>query len=198
MIEAHADVRGFFHERLNAALDRHRHRAAEPTQVYLVHLLADVAETQDAVLLDRPLALQLADAMEVSGRERLRRCRVLGDTSLAVGGLFVEQLDRRGVTLEYVASLGGRGYRTASDLARFDGAGGAMLSFVCDDLATNFGLYLRVLDDVKESTALRTPQDIVRLYERWRRGGSLAIAERLQGAGVFPQVEALLGRRGLH
>jgi len=47
-------------------------------------------------------------------------------------------------------------------------------------------------------TSLRTPQDIVRLYDRWRQGRSVAIAERLAAAGVFPQVEAMLGKRGLH
>lgn len=198
MIEAQADLKGFFHERLGVALGRHGVRAADATRVYLVHLLSDLGATTDAVLLERPLALQLADASEAAGREKLRRYRALGDTSLAVGGLFVEQLDRRGITPDYVASLGGRGYRSAAELARLGGAGDSLLSFVCDDLASNFAAYVRVLGDVKETTSMRTPQDIVRLYDRWRKGGSVAIAERLVAAGVFPQVEAMLGKGRLH
>jgi len=54
------------------------------------------------------------------------------------------------------------------------------------ELAALFAPITRVLDDVRESTALRTPQDIVRLYDKWRRTGSPRIAARLSAEGVYP------------
>ncbi|MCZ7687217.1 MAG: hypothetical protein M5U28_54170 [Sandaracinaceae bacterium] len=41
---------------------------------------------------------------------------------------------------------------------------------------------------------MRTPQDIVKLYDRWRRTRSPRLAERLRAEGVFPTGEGPGGR----
>ena len=57
---------------------------------------------------------------------------------------------------------------------------------VYGDLSENFGTYTSLLEEVRESTAMRTPQDIVRLYEKWKKTGSPLLAERLRSEGVYP------------
>lgn len=179
------DLKSWFHERLDGVLER-RHLPATPeARVYLVELL--VRNTGTPPDLDRPLAFALAEACETGEPgERLRRHRALGDRALYLAGFFGEHLDHRGIPRTYVQTIGARGYGTAGDLARRLGGPGAVL----EELAERFEPMVRALDEVRESTALRTPQDIVRLYDRWKQTGSAKLAERLAEEGVFPMSES--------
>lgn len=188
-IETFGDVRGWFHERLTASLDKRGVDATDEAQLYLLELLSRGGLGRAAPT--RPLALLLAEASEASGHEQLRRFRTLGDEALYLGGFFADHLDHRGITPEYVSRLGGGAYLTASELAKKSAQEAVHVS-VFHELAEKFVSFTEVLDDVRESTSLRTPQDIVRLYDRWRRTGSPRVAERLTAEGVYPT----LGRGG--
>ncbi|RLB49016.1 MAG: hypothetical protein DRJ42_21965 [Deltaproteobacteria bacterium] len=188
-IELSADPSGFFRERLVSALGRRNVRVSEGTEVYLVHLLTGFVHVSADEALGQPLVERLAEALEAPGDvERFRRFRALGDNALYVSGFFSDHLDRRGISRDYVVSMGGRAYVAAGDLAERRVGGGAHgLHEVYDELADGFDKLALILDEVRETTSLRTPQDIVRLYERWRRTGSKVLAERLEQEGVFPQ-----------
>jgi hypothetical protein len=105
-----------------------------------------------------------------------------------VCGFFGDHLRRRGISRDYVVGLGERAYGEAGDLCgRAWRSSDGSLRQVYPELAGRFDVFARVLDEVRETTALRTPQDIVRLYERWRRTKSPTLARRLKEEGVFPQ-----------
>jgi hypothetical protein len=184
-IEKSGDLRGWFRERLVEALDRRRLPASEITQVYVVELLSRYATSPEQATLDRPLALQLADAAEASGTERIRLLRVMGDTALYLTGFFSDHLEHRGVSRAYFVAMGERAYSSAGALARFSPSE-AVRHPVYEELAEDFERFVHALDDVRESTSLRTPQDIVKLYDRWRKTRSPRLAERLREEGVFP------------
>jgi hypothetical protein len=184
-IEMIGDVRGWFHERLTACLTARSVGLADETTFYLVELLASAGISRRESLCGRPLVLILADATQAEGGERLRLFRTLGDEALYVGGFFADHLERRGVTETYVSRLGTQAYETASQLAARNAHEATRIG-VYRELAALFAPITRVLDDVRESTALRTPQDIVRLYDKWRRTGSPRIAARLSAEGVYP------------
>ena len=196
MIEPHADVRAYFRERLLGALERHRVRADAGTEFYLVNLLAEFAIAPPLPTLDRPLAEQLAEALQTEGHERLRRFRGLGDAVLYVSGFFVDHLERRGITPDYAGAMGGRAYRSASVLVRLAPLREAALAPVYEELAEKFATYVDVLGDVREAATPRTPQDIVRLYERWKKTQSPALADKLRSVGLFPVLEAETRGRG--
>ena len=196
MIEPHADVRGYFRERLLGALERHRLSIDSGTEFYLVNLLSEFAISPPLPTLERPLAEQLADALETEGYERLRRFRGLGDAALYVSGFFADHLERRGITADYAGAMGGRAYRSASALGRLAPPREAALAYVYDELAAKFSAYVDVLSDVREATTPRTPQDIVRLYERWKQTRSPALADKLRSVGLFPVLEAETRGRG--
>ena len=186
-IETSSNVRGWFHERLEESLDRQKIPASQPTRLYLVELLARFAEKPADDMMSRPLVFQLADAMECEGYERLRKLRALGDAALYALGFFEGQLERRGVNRSYVVTMGGRAYADAWALSAFDPQE-AVRRDVYGELSDGFSDFVEALDDVRESTVLRTPQDIVRLYEKWKRTKSPRIAARLRSEGVFPSV----------
>lgn len=180
MIETFGDLRSWFRGRLEDALGRRGVGAGEGTRAYLVDLLARVGLGQENDALSRPLALQLAEARSAERCERLRLYRGLGDDALYLRGFCADHLDHRGITTEYVATLGEEAY---------DAAGGLSLGpagEVYRELARKFEPFAEALDDVREGTTLRTPSDIVRLYEKWTRTRSPKIAERLSAEGVFP------------
>jgi len=179
-IDLNPDMRGFFRDRLQLALDRIGIEPGLETQCYLVDLLAGFASDARRDTLEAPLVTLLAEAAQApTSAERFRRFREVGDTALYVCGFFSDRIEARGVSRDYVVRMGGRAYGAASDIAQY----GA----VYEELATKFDPFARVLDDVREMTVMRTPQEIVRLYERWRRTRSPLLAERLHAEGVFPQ-----------
>lgn len=187
-IEPHVDMRGWFRERLISAFRRRGVSTRETTEFYLVELLASQARVSSEVLL-RPLVERLADALETPDPAlRLRQFREMGDSALYVLGFFSDHLERRGVSRSYVGTMGGRAYGAARDLIPLAPSSAEQsMAEAFDELADGFLTFADVLDDVRESTALRTPQDIVRLYDRWRRTRSPVLAERLRAEGVFPQ-----------
>lgn len=187
MIETSGDVRGWFRERLLTALETVQVPASETTQVYLVELLASFAVSTERAELDRPLALQLADAVEADGPEKIRILRSLGDTALYILGFFEDHLERRGLSRSYVVAMGGRAYSSVGALSAFSPSE-AVRRQAYAELADHFEGYVEAIDDVREGTALRTPQEIVRLYERWKRTRSPRLAQRLRREGVFPAI----------
>ncbi len=198
-IEHHSDVRGYFRDRLVTAMKRQRVHTDERTEFYLVNLLASQAIRPSDEAIRTPLIEMLAQASESTGAERLHKFRDVGDSALYVSGFFADHLARRGVNAQYAATLGGRAYSLASSLvSRWAPAAEAAFGDVYGELSEKFDVFVRVFDDVREETALRTPQDIIRLYEKWRQTGSPALAERLEKAGVFPQIQAAKGGRVIH
>lgn len=185
MIETFADLRFWFREQLETALDRHRVEATDETRAYLVELLAAMGVGRKRAPGQRPLALQLGDAREAAGIERLRLFRALGDDALCLAGLFPDHLERRGLTTGYVQTMGGGAYESAGVLA-VQSPSEAPRVVVYRELSRRFRTFAEVLEDVRESTVLRTPQDIVKLYDRWRRTGSPRLAARLTREGVYP------------
>ncbi|UJR81144.1 Hypothetical protein I5071_31970 [Sandaracinus amylolyticus] len=185
MIETFADLRFWFRERLESALDRHRIEAPDETRAYLVELLAGMGLGRRRAPGQRPLALQLKDAREAQGIERLRLYRALGDDALCLAGFFRDHLEQRGVSAGYVHTMGGGAYESAGVLA-VQSAHEAVRIEVYRDLSRRFTTFAELLEEVRESTTLRTPQDIVKLYDRWRRTGSPRLAERLTREGVYP------------
>ncbi|MBX3272600.1 MAG: hypothetical protein KF729_20235 [Sandaracinaceae bacterium] len=184
-IETSGNVRAWFYERLEESLNRQSVPASGHTRLYLVELLARYAERPAEDVVTRPLVLQLAEALEASGPDRLAKLRSLGDAALYALGFFEDFFARRGVSRSYVVTMGGRAYADVFALAAFSPTE-APRREVYGELAEGFEVFVEAIDDVRESTALATPQDIVRLYEKWKRTRSPKIARRLRSEGVFP------------
>jgi hypothetical protein len=172
------DPRLFFYEAVCEALGRLRLKIEHWTEFYLVDLL--VRQVSQPVSQE-PFVSQLEAARRAaSAKERFLRFKEMGDSALVLVGFYEESIERRGVTKHYVRTMGGGAYRSAASLS-VDG-----LSQVYVTLSDGFDDFVHVLDEVREMTSLRTPQDIVKLYEKWQRTGSGTISLRLQESGVFP------------
>jgi hypothetical protein len=189
VIELTADISGFFRERLETALDRHGIEVSPPTSAYLLNLLVDFGSTPLSDGWEGTFVERMATAAHAQEpQERLRRFRELGDRSLYTCGFFADHLERRGLARSYVVTVGERAYEEAGSLAKRPWvAHERNLASVYPELATRFESVAHAFDDVRECTDMRTPQQVIRLYEKWKRTGSQLIAERLEEEGLFPQ-----------
>ncbi len=179
-IECHVDLKAFFHETLTRALSTRKVEVPEPTEFYLVGLLSTLNNVSQSLV-------ELSFAMQGDDSARLTRLRSVGDQALSVSGLFDAQLERRGISRSYLNDLGSRAYRGAGVLARKSrDLGERSRADVFDDLGGHFRTYAQLLEDVREATALGTPDDVLALYERFQKTRSPALAERLLGHGVMP------------
>jgi hypothetical protein len=179
-IECHVDLKAFFHETLTRALSTRKVEVPEPTEFYLVGLLATLRDVSRSLV-------ELSFDIQGDDCARLTKLRTVGDQALSVSGLFDAQLERRGISRSYLSDLGSRAYRSAGTLARRSrDRSERSRAEVFEDLGSHFTTYAELLEDVREATALGTPDDVLALYERFQKTRSPALAERLLGHGVVP------------
>jgi hypothetical protein len=186
-VEGCTDVREFFRDHVTEALKSLAVRTEEATEHYLVNLLAGFAVSDRIQDMCTPFVELLGQALSATGVERMYRMRSLGDAALFVSGFLSDSCGRRGVTQPYVHAIGARAYGEVSRAGRAaPPSDGPDQSPVFIDLAQRFGSFARVLDEVREQTALCTDGELVRIYERWSETRSPELFRRLSRRGVGP------------
>lgn len=183
-VETCADPRDFFREHLTEALKSLEVRTAEATEHYLVDLLAGFVADARLEEMTTPFVEQLAKALNTSGPERANRMRSLGDAALFTSGFWADSFNTRGVTQPYVIAIGARAYGEVSRVRSAILPDAPPGSEVFVELAGRFEAFSRVLDEVREQTALCTDGEIVRIYERWCTTRSPQLFRRLNRRGV--------------
>ncbi|MGH8250405.1 MAG: hypothetical protein ACREVI_06865 [Steroidobacteraceae bacterium] len=187
-----SDVREYFRDALQPALEHQHIRVAEHTEHYIVNLLAMFAQT-DALFEPgpeqrsrlKPLALQLAEAVDTpDDHQRLRILQRLGDVALFVAGFLAGCSSRRAVDVEYQIAMGGRAYGALSQ-APFHGAK-RVLANVFSELAHKFPPLVDALNEISDGAARSSPRDVLRLYELWHTTGSRRAHRLLMQLGVQP------------
>ena len=185
-----SDVREFFREALQAALDLQHLQVHDHTEHYIVNLLAMFWHT-DALFEPgeersqlKPLALLLAEAVDApDDLRRFRALQRLGDVALFVAGFLAGSFARRPVDVDYHIAMGGRAYGTLAQ-STCRGAPRA-LGGVFAELQAKFQPLVDALNEIGESAA-NTPRDVLRLYELWQKTGSPRAHRLLLKLGIRP------------
>lgn len=188
-IDLSADLAEFFDQAITDAVDQCGCETSEASRYYLVTLLADYAKPTALTgrAMHRPLTFALHEALHKVGLERFEHLRSLGDTVLYTRSFFADHLTNRGVALDYVSSLGARAYDHASAMLR---RGSTDVSAdVFGELADNFSDCVVLVSHVADQLYARSATSdtaMLKVYERWLRTGSSALAEGLARRGVMP------------
>jgi hypothetical protein len=177
----------YFKELVESALAHQHVIAGELTAYYVVHLLSGFLRRPDDDD-NEPLGLKLALALESQGPRQKATLKQVGDASLFVSGFFSESLHRRLVDVDYYVAIGGHAY---SALSRHESD---TFSPVFAELADKFVAFVDVLSEVSERTACTSNQDLLRLYEKWRKTGSRRSGQLLMERGVVPVPSPKTGR----
>ena len=182
----------YFKELVDSALTRQHVPAGEFTSYYLVNLLCQFVRPDTRAIAGeegQPLAFRLKRALESGGLEQRARLRDLGDISLFTSGFFSDSLQGQSIDVDYYVSMGEYAY---GSLGRNDDDA---FSDVFAELARRFVGYMDVLADISERTALGSCTDVLRLYEKFLRTGSLRDSQKLIGRGIIPN--GSIGKRFL-
>jgi len=183
-VETCADARVFFREHVTEALRSLEVRTAAATEHYLVDLLAGFVVSERVQEMCTPFVELLGNALSVSGPERVNRMRSLGDAALFTTGFLSDSFTSRGVTQPYVIAIGARAYGEVGRVRPSVISDGGPDNEVFVELAGRFEAFTRVLDEVREQTAMCTDGELVRLYERWCTTRSPELFRRLHRRGV--------------
>ena len=187
-----ADVREFFRESLQTALEHQHLRVRDHTEHYVVNLLAMFART-DALFEPgpeqrsqlKPLALLLAEAVDAPDeRQRFRILQRLGDVALFVAGFLAGGFARRPVDIDYHIAMGGRAYGALAQ-APCHGAQ-RVLANVFAELEDKFQPLVDALHEIGDGAAKQSQRDVLRLYEMWHKTGSRRAHRLLMQLGVQP------------
>ena len=179
----------FFKERLSEAISRAKFSTTEVAEFYLVDLLdrymvtTNLFDKQDSEkhLAVDPLAIQLLKAQEpgVTGSDKIKILKKLGDTSLYISGFFGNSLSRKVVDLDYYREMGALAYRNLSDSIREE-------SFhdLYQELYSKFSGFVEVLSEVSHDFLTQTDQNLLQVYETYLKTGSEAAKKHLEGKGL--------------
>jgi hypothetical protein len=173
-----------FRSLVQAALSRQGVSATELGEFYLVTLLESLLRPAEP-LMTRPLGVRYLEALQSPLPVRERTLRVIGDTALALCGLFPESLERSLVGPEYYEDIGRHAYHALAALSstpRHDRA----LAQVFGDLARRFPVFSAVLAEVAYDAIFPQECDVAALYRRWRYARSPARTARLIASGLVP------------
>jgi hypothetical protein len=184
-MEVHRTVTGFFHEAVTEALRAQQVETSEPTEFYLVNLLADF--TKASQVDSEPLALKMAQSKAQSRDERARSLKEIGDTTLYVAGFFSDSLTRKLVDVDYYMAMGESAYSQLAGLvgaARGSAAATQLFQEVYDELAGKFPRFVDVLQEVRTRTNFAGSGNLVRMCEEWVKTGSEWLERRLRATGV--------------
>ena len=186
-----SDVREFFRDALQSALEHQHIQVRDHTEHYIVNLLAMFSHTEALFEPDaertqlKPLALLLAEAADApDDRQRFRMLQRLGDVALFVAGFLAGGFARRPVDVDYHIAMGGRAYGTLA-LAPYHGAQ-RVLGCVFAELEHKFQPLVDALNEIGEGAARHSPRDVLRLYELWHKTGSQRAHRLLLKLGIRP------------
>ncbi len=181
---------GYFRDRVDSAMARQRVTAGDLTSRYLVNLLCQFVRADAVEGFGRdaePLAFRLVRALDQGGALQRAQLQSLGDFSLFVAGFFADSFPRRTVDIDYYVSMGDYAY---GSLSRGDRDAFAVFG----ELSRRFVVFTDVLADVSDQTGSSSGADVLRLYEKWLKTGSLRDARRLVDKGILPHPAAATTR----
>jgi len=183
-MDLHLNVTEYFHGAVTSALKAKEVAASEPTEFYLVTLLTDFMSVHH--ISEEPIALKMAQAKEAPTPEaRARALKEIGDTTLYMSGFHAERIaGRHGlVDVDYYISMGGAAYgQLASLVSATRGSAVQFFREAYAELSQKFADFVEVLAAVREGTS---PEDPVKLWEKWVRSGSVTAERRLRESGVI-------------
>lgn len=159
-------------------------------EFYLVNLLCEyihpTAMTLDEEnVLDKPLALMLAKAMESSPDHQIKALKRLGDTSLYVSGYFQDCFKRKAVDVSYYIDMGSVAYGHTAQLMKtykHDNHFSQIFSL----LSQEFKNLVAVITEVAEALLLSRSDDLLNIYIKWQNTQSVKLRKILEERGVSP------------
>ncbi len=180
----------FFRNQVTEASQSLSLKLPEDIEFYLVNLLCEFVSPLamrigEENVLDKPLALMMAKAMDSSPDDQIKVLKRLGDTSLYVSGYFQDCFKRKAVDVSYYMDMGSVAYEKTAKLMR-DYKHDNHFSKVYSTLSQEFKKLVAVIMEVAESLVASRKDDILGTYLKWQSTHSQRLRRILEDQGVEP------------
>jgi len=189
MLASAKNLLEFFRGEVSSALQNQKLEASQEAEFYLVNLLNEFTKTENLYTasanntpVEEPLALMLGRAVEAPPATRNMILKKIGDISLYIAGFFEESLARKLVDITYYVNMGGSAYHSLSALHSATGPMGQLF----DELAHKFVPFTDILSEVSDKTHFHSDSNLLLLYEKWLRTGSIRSKDLLCAEGLIP------------
>lgn len=176
----------YFKGRVQKALLNQQIQTSDLLEFYLVNLLEDfrktekVFEKEGEALMEKPLALLLAKAVDGDLNTKIRTLKRLGDLSLYTAGFFKESLRRKPVGIHYYVRMGGGAYGSLAAILSPQ----KTFAELYGELAQLFPNLVNVLSEVAGTAEWKTNRDLLKLYEQWLATGDAHLESLLTQEGI--------------
>lgn len=185
-IDPEANLTEFFRERVQEVFAKQEVPPSNFLEFYLVNLLQEykksekLFEQQGNQVVEKPLALLLAQALDGDLNTRILYLKKLGDSALYVSGFFAESIRRKLVDIDYYIKMGGGAYQSLAQILRAQ----KTFSELYDELSHRFADLVSVISEIANKTQCQTNRDILKIYQRWLETGDQKLEEILKQAGI--------------
>ena len=191
-----ADLRDYFRESIDSAINKQGVLVNPHTAHYVVNLLTMFSRSEELYEDHgegyglRPLALMMADAVDATTQEqRANSLQRIGDVALFIAGFFADSLSYKPVDVDYYITMGGNAYGSLSEEVRGTYRGKAFAP-IYRELAAKFQVLVDVLNEVRDEARRESDIDLLRTYDIWLKTGSARARRLLRQKGVVPISDA--------
>ena len=181
----------FFKEKVHYSITHLKAPVSPEVEYYLVNFLFQFAQSdhfyevgETGQIEDRALATRYFDAQGLADKAKIPVLKKLGDCALFISGFFADSFFRKAINLKYYIGMGHFAYSSVSTL--IPGYSEKILKNLFEELSRKFIVLVDVINDVRDSTELKSDQNLLKLYERWLHTGSERIKAILNEQGVIP------------
>ncbi len=168
----------FFRDLLQTAMRSRAVTSSEDTEFYLVSLLEHFAHPRSD-WNTRPLALEYLESLQSPPPDRYAKLKHVGDTSLFLSGIFMDNLERQIVSTDYYIALGRLAYQQLS-------VGPPARRTLFAEMADRFPVFVDVLAEISFEQLFQGAIQTVRIYTRWLRTRAAQDAQWLIRRGIVP------------
>jgi hypothetical protein len=172
------------HDLLREALAAQHVDVSDDTEYYLTTLLSAFLRS-DPERLSRALGVELLQARELEPTKRCSKLKEIADTSLFLGGIFLDHLEAQLPATDYFFEIGSSAYlRLGASERRHPLVEPFVDTYM--DLGRRFDRFVQVLAAMADAELFTSSARVVGLYERWLKSGTSRDAHRLVSLGVIP------------
>ncbi len=177
-----------FSEAVKEACQTRKIKTEPDVEIYLVQLLRHYLDSKN---LHRPLqddttekqpetfAEMYLTAVNLEKPKNKELMRVVADKALYMTGFFAGSLQTKIVDIDYYIEIGSAAYSNLHSWSKEDA-----LSQVYKTFSHRFVEFVDVLNYISEKSIVQSDQNILSLYDRYMRTGSVLAREKLQMLGV--------------
>ena len=135
---------------------------------------------------ETPLAIVLQQSVFENNSEQRKMLRFVGDYSLYVAGFFSESLNKKIIDIDYYINIGSVAFSNLSVISITE-----QKQELFSEMYNKFNKLVEVLTEVSFETCATTDSDLIRLYDRWLKTGSLVLKKILMDKGIVVSEEKL-------